>query len=541
MDWYRSAVFYEVLVRSFRDTNGDGIGDLPGLTESLDYLQWLGVDCIWIPPIFESPLLDGGYDVADFYAIQPDLGTLDDLADLIGETHRRGMRIISDLVMNHTSYMHAWFQEARTPGSDRRDWYVWSDHPTRWSEARVIFLDSEDSNWTWDESAGAFFWHRFYSHQPDLNYDNPEVRQAMLDVVDHWLDFGFDGFRLDAVPYLFERDGTNGENLTETHAFLKEVRALVDRDHPEAVLLAEANQWPHDVIPYFGDSDECHMNFHFPVMPRLFMAVARGHADDLRTILEATPDLPPGGQWGIFLRNHDELTLEMVSEEDRQFMWDHYAPDPAMRLNLGIRRRLACLLGGDRRALELLHGLLLSLPGSPILYYGDEIGMGDEYLLPDRDGVRTPMQWTNGSSVGFSEAEEPTFWLPVVTSAGFSAADGVNVEDQRDDPGSFLNWVRTMLNVRRTRPEMGLGTFDIVDGGDPALFTYLRRHDDNMTLVAANFAREARRTRIDHEALTDRVAVDVSTGERLAAVGTDPLELDLGALEFRWIALEQAE
>ncbi len=535
-EWYQTAVFYEALVRSFRDSNGDGIGDLPGLTESLDYLQWLGVDCIWLPPIFESPLRDGGYDVSDFYSLQPELGTVDDLRDLIEQAHSRGLRIISDLVMNHTSDAHPWFQRARQPGSAHRDWYVWSDTPNRYPDARIIFLDSEESNWTWDETAGAYFWHRFYSHQPDLNYDNPDVQAAMLDVVRHWLQFGFDGFRLDAVPYLFEREGTNGENLPETHRFLKEVRALVDRESPGAVLLSEANQWPHDVIEYFGDGDECHMNFHFPVMPRLFMALARGHADDVRSILAETPDLPDGGQWAVFLRNHDELTLEMVTPDEREFMWDQYAPDPEMRLNQGIRRRLAPLLADDRRSRELLHGVLLSLPGSPVLYYGDEIGMGDEYLLKDRDGVRTPMQWTGDPGAGFSSADPETYWLPLVTAEGYQPSD-INVAAQRIEPGSFLNWLRTMLETRRTRPEMGLGSFEILDAADPAILAYARELGDTMTLVLANFGQETRRTRIVGTHLAGRVAIDITTGDRLLDVGSDPFEMDLGALEFRWLEL----
>jgi len=535
-EWYRTAVFYEALVRSFRDADGDGIGDLQGITESLDYLQWLGIDCIWLPPIFESPLRDAGYDVSDFYAIQPELGTIDDLRELIDQTHSRGLRIVSDLVMNHTSDAHQWFKRARQPGSEYRDWYVWSDTPDRYSEARIIFLDTEDSNWTWDDTAGAYFWHRFYSHQPDLNFDNPDVRTAVLEVVRHWLDFGFDGFRLDAVPYLFERDGTSGENLPETHDFLKEVRALVDREFPDAVLLSEANQWPQDAVKYFGDGDECHMNFHFPLMPRLYMALARGHADDIRSIMADTPDLPKGAQWAVFLRNHDELTLEMVTDDEREFMWGHYAPDPQMRLNQGIRRRMAPLLDGDRRSLELLHGLLLSLPGSPVLYYGDEIGMGDEYSLDDRDGVRTPMQWNGESGAGFSTTDPENFWLPLVATEGYRPQD-VNVADQKAEPGSFLNWLRTMLKTRRSHPEMGLGSFEILDAAEPAVLAYVRELDDRMTLVLANFERETRRARITSPRLNGRVAVDITTGDPLAEAGSDPFEIDLGALEFRWLEM----
>ncbi len=535
-EWYRTAVFYEALVRSFRDADGDGIGDLQGITESLDYLQWLGIDCIWLPPIFDSPLRDAGYDVSDFYAIQPELGTIEDLRELIDQAHSRGLRIVSDLVMNHTSDAHQWFKRARQPGSQYRDWYVWSDTPDLYPEARIIFLDTEDSNWTWDDTAGAYFWHRFYSHQPDLNFDNPDVRTAVLEVIRHWLDFGFDGFRLDAVPYLFERVGTTGENLPETHEFLKEVRALVDREFPDAVLLSEANQWPQDAVEYFGDGDECHMNFHFPLMPRLYMALARGHADDIRAIMADTPDLPKGAQWAVFLRNHDELTLEMVTDDERDFMWGHYAPNPQMRLNQGIRRRLAPLLDGDRRSLELLHGLLLSLPGSPVLYYGDEIGMGDEYLLDDRDGVRTPMQWSGESGAGFSTTDPENFWLPLVATEGYRPQD-VNVADQKAEPGSFLNWLRTMLETRRSRPEMGLGSFEILDAAEPAVLAFVRELDDRMTLVLANFERETRRARITSPRLNSRVAVDITTGDPLAEAGSDPFEIDLGALEFRWLEM----
>ena len=535
-EWYRTAVFYEALVRSFRDSNGDGIGDLCGLTESLDYLQWLGIDCIWLPPIFESPLRDAGYDVSDFYSIQPELGTIDDLRELIDQAHFRDLRIVSDLVMNHTSDAHDWFRRARQPGSQYRDWYVWSDTPDLYPEARIIFLDTEDSNWAWDETAGAYYWHRFYSHQPDLNFDNPDVRTAVLDVVRHWLGFGFDGFRLDAVPYLFERVGTNGENLPETHDFLKEIRALVDSEFPDAVLLSEANQWPQDAVAYFGDGDECHMNFHFPLMPRLYMALARGHADDIRSIMADTPDPPAGAQWAVFLRNHDELTLEMVTEEEREFMWGHYAPDPQMRLNQGIRRRMAPLLDGDRRSLELLHGLLLSLPGSPVLYYGDEIGMGDDYLLDDRDGVRTPMQWNGEAGAGFSTTDPKSFWLPLVTTEGYRPQD-VNVADQKAEPGSFLNWLRTMLETRRSRPEMGLGSFEILDAAEPAILAFVRELDDRMTLVIANFERETRRARITGPRLNGRVAIDITTGHPLSEVSSDPFEIDLGALEFRWLEM----
>lgn len=486
-EWYKTAVFYEVPVYAFRDGNGDGVGDFSGLTAKLDYLQWLGVDCIWVLPFYESPLRDGGYDVSDFRAVLARYGTVEDVRVLLDAAHRRGLRVIADMVVNHTSDQHPWFQEARRPGSSRRDWYVWSDDPTRWSEARVIFTDTHDSNWTWDDSAGAYYWHRFFWHQPDLNFDNPEVRDEIIDTVRYWLEIGFDGLRLDAVPYLFERDGTNGENLPETHAYLKELRAMVDAEFEDKVLVAEANQWPADVVAYFGDGDEFHMAFHFPVMPRLFMALAQQSAVAVIEILERTPPIPAPCQWGVFLRNHDELTLEMVTEEERQCMWDHYAPDAAMRKNLGIRRRLAPLLNNDRSRIELLHGLLLSLPGSPFLYYGDEIGMGDRYRLPDRDGVRTPMQWDASPGAGFSSADPADFYLPLVDTPGYTPQE-VSVAVEQDDPASLLRWIRDLLEVRRRFPVLGTGAYEHVSCDDDAVLAYRRRDQGNEVLVLANMA-----------------------------------------------------
>jgi maltose alpha-D-glucosyltransferase/alpha-amylase len=391
--WFKRAVFYEVYIRGFFDGNNDGSGDLRGLVEKLEYLEWLGVDCIWLLPMYPSPLRDGGYDISDYYAIHPDYGTLDDFRTFVDAAHERGIRVVADLVVNHTSADHPWFVDARN-GGPKRDWYVWSDSDERYRDARVIFVDTEPSNWTWDPIAGRYYWHRFFSHQPDLNYDNPEVQEEMLNVLRFWFELGIDGFRLDAVPYLYEREGTSCENLPETHAYLKRLRAEVDASHPNKVLLAEANQWPEDVVEYFGQGDQCHMAFHFPVMPRLFMAIRREQAAPIAEILERTPRIPEGCQWGLFLRNHDELTLEMVTDEERDYMYSEYAKDPRMRLNLGIRRRLAPLLDNSRGEIELMYAILFSLPGSPIIYYGDEVRMGDNVYLGDRDGVRTPMQWT---------------------------------------------------------------------------------------------------------------------------------------------------
>ncbi len=498
MSWFQTSVFYEVPVYAFADSNGDGVGDFEGLTSKLDYLQWLGVDCLWILPFYASPLRDGGYDVSDFESVLPRYGTVDDVTRFLDAAHERGLKVIADMVVNHTSDQHPWFQEARLPGSPKRDWYVWSDSKDRYPEARVIFIDTHDSNWSWDETAGAYYWHRFFDHQPDLNFDNPDVREAMKDAVRFWLARGFDGLRLDAVPYLFERDGTNGENLPETHAYLKELRAMVDEEFPGRVLLAEANQWPADVVEYFGDGDECHMAFHFPVMPRLYMAIEKQDASSVVDILARTPPIPEGCQWGIFLRNHDELTLEMVSDEERAFMYQAYAPDPRMKKNVGIRRRLAPLLDGDRSAIELLHVLLLSLPGSPILYYGDEIGMGDEYLLPDRDGVRTPMQWDPSPAAGFSEADPGSFYLPLVGAPGYAPAE-VNVIAQTADAGSLLNWVRAMLELRRGHPVFGTGTFEPVGSSNPAVFAFIRRSADEQILVVANLSGSEESTHLEVE------------------------------------------
>lgn len=520
--WYETATFYEIPIQAFFDTNGDGLGDIAGVTAKLDYLEWLGVDCLWLLPFYPSPMVDGGYDVSDLTGVRSDFGTIEQLEHLLAEIHARGMKAMSDLIINHTSDQHPWFLEARQPGSPKRDWYVWSDTDRRYADARIIFVDTQHSNWAWDEEAGAYYWHRFYAEQPDLNYDNPAVREAMKDIIRFWLDVGFDGLRLDACPYLIEREGTICENLPETHAYLREVRAMVDAEYDERVLLAEANQPPVDVVAYFGDGDECQMAYHFPVMPTLYMALARRDATDVVDALAATPEIPDGCQWGVFLRNHDELTLEMVSEKDRQFMYETYAPDPQMKKNVGIRRRLMPLIDNDRAGFELLHGIMLSLPGSPFLYYGDEIGMGDEYLLNDRDGVRTPMQWEPGPQAGFSTADPATFYLPVVSSAEFGP-DRVNVADQRDDPGSLLNWLRSLIALRKQHPVFGLGDFELTETGDRAVLGYVRSGSQQTVLVLANFADEPRTIQLAGP------VVDLTDGAGYAG------EVTMPGRRFRWL------
>ncbi|HEY5244959.1 MAG TPA: maltose alpha-D-glucosyltransferase [Acidimicrobiales bacterium] len=472
--WFQHAVFYEVFIRGFYDANDDGTGDLRGLRAKLDYLQWLGIDCLWLLPFYPSPFKDGGYDISDFFNVHPDYGTLGDVVGLLEDAHRRGIRVIADLVMNHTSDQHPWFIESRSSRTNpKADWYVWNDDDQRWPEARVVFTDVERSNWTWDDTRQQYYWHRFYSHQPDLNYDNPEVADAMLELVRFWLDLGFDGFRLDAVPYLYQRDGTAGEHLPETHAYVKRIRKQLEVDYPGRILLAEANGWPADVADYFGDGDECHLCFHFPLMPRLFMAVRREQRYPITEILSQTPELPDGCQWAIFLRNHDELTLEQVSDEDRDYLFAEYAKDPRMKRHMGIGRRLAPLLDGDRRLAELLYALLLSLPGSPVIYYGDELLMGDNIYLGDRDSVRTPMQWSPDRNGGFSRADFAQLYLPPLMDPVYGF-DAVNVESQRRNPGSFLHWLRGMLVERRSLPVLGVGAMEVLSCPNPSILAYVR-------------------------------------------------------------------
>jgi maltose alpha-D-glucosyltransferase/alpha-amylase len=532
--WYKEAVFYELNVRAFYDSNGDGIGDLPGVAARLDYLKDLGVNVIWLLPIYPSPLRDDGYDIADYYGVLPEYGTLQDFKTLVEAVHARGMRIIADLVLNHTSDQHPWFQAARQDRhSPYRDYYVWSDSGQEYPEARIIFLDTEASNWTYDEAAGQYFWHRFYASQPDLNYDNPAVRAEMIQVMKFWLDMGIDGFRADAVPYLFERAGTNCENLPETHAYLKEIRCYMDENYPGRVLLAEANQWPEDVRAYFGEGDEFHMGFHFPVMPRIYMALRKGDRQPLQWILDRTPPIPANCQWCTFLRNHDELTLEMVTEEERQWMWQEYAPDPRMRLNLGIRRRLSPLLDNDRRKIELANSLLFTLPGSPILYYGDEIGMRDNIWLFDRNGVRTPMQWDASPSVGFSSAPLEALYAPPVESP-----PEVNVAAQQADPGSLYHTIRRMIALRQAQPALVWGDFHWAEVDSPAVAAYWRTTADQKMLILNNLTAQPQPVAL---ALPEgaRSCLDVLGGLPLAVTAGQRLAWTLRPYQFLWISLAE--
>jgi maltose alpha-D-glucosyltransferase/alpha-amylase len=519
--WYRHAVFYEIYVRGFLDSSGDGTGDFLGVVEKLDYLHWLGVDCLWLLPFYASPLRDGGYDISDFMDVHPTYGTRDDLLTLIYEAHRRGMRVIGDLVLNHTSDQHPWFVESRGDRTNpRADWYVWHDDDQRWADVPIIFKDTEPSNWTWCPDRGQYYWHRFFHHQPDLNYRNPEVQDAMLEVVRTWLAFGLDGFRLDAVPYLFEADGTLGQNLPETHAFLRRLRAEVDRVAPGTVLLAEANQWPTDLVDYFGDGDECHMCFHFPLMPRMYLAAKRGEASPITSLLAETPPLPPGCQWATFLRNHDELTLEMVTDAERDELFEEYAADPMMRRNNGIGRRLSPLLRDDRRLVELFYLLLLSLPGSPVLYYGDEIGMGDDTRLGDRDSVRTPMQWTAEPSAGFSPLPPHELYLPLVSDPRFTN-NHVNVAAQQHDEHSLLRWLRHAMSLRRNRPQLAVGDYVPVESENPAVLAFVRTGEADQchdVLCVANLSNRNVASRLSLERWAGWTVTEIFGGEGFPTV-----------------------
>ena len=531
--WYKDAVFYEVYVRAYYDSNGDGHGDIKGLTQKLDYLQELGVDCLWLMPIYPSPLRDDGYDIADFYNIAQTFGTVDDFKTLLDDAHSRGIRIIMDLVLNHTSDAHPWFQASRSDrNSPYRDYYVWSDTDQKYKDTRIIFLDTEPSNWTWDETAGQYFWHRFYSTQPDLNYDNPKVQEEMLNIAAFWLDMGIDGFRADAVPYLFEREGTNCENLPPTHEFLKKVRAFMDEKYPGRILLCEANQWPEDVRPYFGDEDEFHLGFHFPIMPRIFMALKKGQASDLVEILNRTPPIPENCQWCIFLRNHDELTLEMVTPGERDWMWEKYAPDPRMKLNLGIRRRLAPLLDNDTRKIALANSLLFTLPGSPILYYGDEIGMGDNIWMNDRNGVRTAMQWEPGVTAGFSEVKPESLYAPIISDEVYGPQH-VNVKKQREVSDSLWQMIRHMLAVRKNHREFGHGTFEWLNLNNDHVFAYQRTYEDANTLAIHNLS-DARQSVSIEIKKSVKDLTDLLT-EKAFPVNNGGFELELQPYQFLWL------
>lgn len=531
MAWYTTAIFYELYLRAFADGNNDGHGDFIGLRDKLEYLKWLGVDCIWLLPVYPSPLRDDGYDIASFYGIHENFGLLEDFKMTVEAVHAHGLRIIADLVVNHTSDQHPWFKASRSSKDNPwRDYYVWSETDQRYQDARIIFLDTETSNWTYDELTGEYFWHRFYSTQPDLNYDNPRVHDEMLNVMKFWLDLGIDGFRVDAVPYLYERDGTNGENLPETHQYLVKMRKFVDDNYPETVLLGEANQWPEDVVEYFGtvENPEFHMNFHFPVMPRLYMALAKQDRSSIVDIMNRTPEAPEGAQWATFLRNHDELTLEMVTEEERQFMWNFYSPDPDQRMNLGIRRRLAPLMGNDRRKIELMYSMLFTLPGTPVLYYGDEIGMGDNIELFDRNGVRTAMQWTPGKNAGFSDAEPDHLFAPVIDNEVFGYHK-VNVNFARNDPSSILYTVRHMIDVRKANLELATSSIEWLDELPNQALCFWRRQGDAVYLALHNLSEQ-------------EIIIPLREGQTFTDILNNTADvhgiITLGAYGYRWLKLD---
>ena len=540
--WYKDAIIYQLHVRSFYDSNGDGIGDFRGLIQKLDYIQSLGVNTIWLLPFYPSPLKDGGYDIADFTGIHPSYGTLSDFKRFVKEAHARGLRVITELVLNHTSSEHKWFQRARKakPGSVSRDYYVWSDNPDKYADARIIFQDFEVSNWTYDHVAGAYYWHRFYSHQPDLNFENPRVQQEIFKVLDFWFSLGVDGFRLDAVPYLFEAEGTNCENLPETHAYLKKLRQYVDSRYTDRLLLAEANQWPDDASAYFGDGDECHMAFHFPVMPRLYMALRMEDRFPVVDILEQTPQIPDNCQWAIFLRNHDELTLEMVSDEERDYMYRAFASDPRKRINVGIRRRLFPLFGGDERSIELLNMLLLSLPGTPVIYYGDEIGMGDNYYLGDRDGVRTPMQWSPDKNAGFSQTDPQRLFLPLVIDPDYHYTS-VNVENQEKNPSSFLWWQRRVIAKRTQYKAFGRGTIRFVHTSNPKILAFIRQYEDETMLVIVNLSRYSQHVELDLSAHAGSTPVEVFSHNEFPPITTEPWSFSMQFKNYFWFELRKAE
>lgn len=537
--WYKDAIIYELHVKAFYDGNGDGIGDFQGLTGKLDYLQDLGIDCIWLLPFYKSPLKDDGYDIADYFSILPSYGTLADFKKFLKEAHRRGIRVLADLVLNHTSDQNAWFQEARVSDDPRkRNFYVWSDTVHKYEDARIIFTDTERSNWTWDEVAQKYFWHRFFSHQPDLNFDSPDVRREMLRVLKFWLDMGIDGFRTDAVPYLFECEGTSCENLPETHQYLKQVRKYIDDHYQNKVLLAEANQWPADLLPYFGNDDEFNMCFNFPLMPRIFMSLRREERWPITEIIQQLPSIPERCQWGIFLRNHDELTLEMVTDEERDYMYYEYAKDSRMKINAGIRRRLAPLLDNGRRQIELLNSLLFTLPGTPVIYYGDELGMGENIYLGDRDGVRTPMQWTSDRNAGFSRADSARLYSPVISDPVYGY-QSINVEAQQRTQTSLLRWMRRIIRVRKENPVFGRGDITFLNPANPKVLAYIRSYQDQTVLIVCNLSRFAQPAELDMAAYNGRQPVEMIGGTVFPRIGELPYFITLGPHMFLWFRLDK--
>lgn len=539
--WYKDAIIYELHVRAFADSNNDGIGDFPGLIQKLDYLQDLGVTCLWLLPFFPSPLRDDGYDIGDYMTVHPSYGTLEDFQAFLKAAHDRNLQVMIELVINHSSDQHPWFQRARhaPEGSPERDFYVWSDNDHKYKEARIIFTDTEKSNWTWDPVAKAYFWHRFFSHQPDLNYDNPLVMEEVLKVLRHWLDMGVDALRLDAIPYIVERDGTNCENLPETHVVIKKIRAAMDEGYRNRVILAEANQWPSDVRPYFGDGDECHMAFHFPLMPRIYMALRQEDRLPITEIMAQTPEIPENCQWGLFLRNHDELTLEMVTDDERDYMYLAYSADPRMRINIGIRRRLAALVDNNRRRIELLNSLLFSFPGTPILYYGDEIGMGDNIYLGDRNGVRTPMQWTADRNAGFSRANPAQLYSPVIMDPvwGYQA---INVEAQQSDASSLLNWMRNMIALRKLFKVFGRGTLKFLTSANRKVLSYVRQHGNEQVLCVANLSRFAQPVQLDLSEFEGMIPVEMLGYVEFPPIAKQPYPLTLGPYGFLWLEIQPA-
>jgi maltose alpha-D-glucosyltransferase / alpha-amylase len=539
--WHKDAIIYQLHVRGFYDSSGDGIGDFRGLTEKLDYIKDLGATCVWLLPMYPSPLKDDGYDIADYYGIHPNYGTMDDFRAFITRAHDLGLKVITELVINHTSEQHPWFKEARSSRDNpKRDWYVWSDTDDKYKNVRIIFVDSEPSNWTLDRHTGQYYWHRFFCHQPDLNFDNPEVRKAILDVMSYWLDVGVDGFRVDAVPYLIEREGTSCENLGETHDICKELRRKIDASYSDRILLAEANQWPADVRPYFGDSDEFHMAFHFPLMPRMFMALRREERKPIVDILAQTPAIPEACQWALFLRNHDELTLEMVTDEERDYMYNAYARDPRMRINLGIRRRLAPLMENDRRQIELLNAILFTMPGSPIIYYGDELGMGDNIYLGDRNGVRTPMQWNPDRNAGFSKADPQKLYFPVNQDPvyGYQA---VNVEAQERSSTSLLNWMKRLIAARKRYSQlMGRGTIEMLHPANKSILAYVREHRNRHVVVVNNLSARAQAAELDLARFVGATPVEMLGEERFVPVTSEPYRVTLPPYGFLWLRMDVA-